>query len=113
MGAYDAGYYGYLYSKVYAADMFYSIFKQNLMDGQQGRRYRHAVLEYGGGKDEHVANGMFVSESSPCVQPALGPMVQRRTSRLAVHASEPSKSTAVPYAGFLCREVMSCVGSIP
>ncbi len=52
MGGYDASYYGYLYSKVYSTDMFYAAFKQDPMDGKQGRRYRHAVLEYGSSRDE-------------------------------------------------------------
>ncbi|GAB7362923.1 hypothetical protein MBLNU230_g3223t1 [Neophaeotheca triangularis] len=52
IGGYDAGYYGYLSSQVYSADMFYSVFKKNPMDGKEGRRYRHTVLERGGSQDE-------------------------------------------------------------
>lgn len=52
MGGYDAGYYGYLYSKVFSTDMFYSIFKIDPMDKRQGKRYRHSVLEYGSSRDE-------------------------------------------------------------
>lgn len=52
MGGYDAGYYGYLYSQVYSTDMFYSVFRENPMDGKEGRRYRHTVLEKGGSQDE-------------------------------------------------------------
>lgn len=52
MGGYDAGYYGYLYSEVYSTDMFYSVFRQQPMDGAAGRRYRHTVLERGGSRDE-------------------------------------------------------------
>ncbi len=52
IGGYDAGYYGYLSSQVYSADMFYSVFKKNPMDGKEGRRYRHQVLEKGGSRDE-------------------------------------------------------------
>lgn len=52
MSGYESTYYGYLYSKVIAMDIFHSIFKQNPMDKKQGRRYRHCVLEYGGGRDE-------------------------------------------------------------
>jgi metallopeptidase MepB len=52
MGGYEAGYYGYLYSEVYSSDMFHSMFKKDPMDGKQGRRYRHTVLEYGGARDE-------------------------------------------------------------
>ncbi|KAJ4158354.1 uncharacterized protein LMH87_008884 [Akanthomyces muscarius] len=49
---YDAGYYGYLFSEVFSADMFYSAFKQSPMSKSQGRRYRHIILERGGTMDE-------------------------------------------------------------
>ncbi|KAK3683064.1 metalloendopeptidase [Vermiconidia calcicola] len=52
IGGYDAGYYGYLSSQVYSADMFYSVFRKDPMDGKEGRRYRHTVLERGGSRDE-------------------------------------------------------------
>ncbi|KAI0999875.1 Saccharolysin [Podosphaera aphanis] len=52
IGGYDAGYYGYLSSQVYSTDMFYSVFKKNPMDGKEGRRYRHLVLEKGGSQEE-------------------------------------------------------------
>ncbi|KAF2442931.1 zincin [Karstenula rhodostoma CBS 690.94] len=52
IGGYDAGYYGYLSSQVYSTDMFYSVFKEHPMNGKEGRRYRHTVLERGGSKEE-------------------------------------------------------------
>ena len=52
IGGYDAGYYGYLSSQVYSADMFYSVFKKAPMDPKEGRRYRYTVLEPGGSRDE-------------------------------------------------------------
>ncbi|MCJ1394148.1 hypothetical protein MMC18_007026 [Xylographa bjoerkii] len=52
MDEYDAGLYGYLYSKVFADDMFYTVFKPDPMDAKEGRRYRYAVLEKGGSQDE-------------------------------------------------------------
>lgn len=39
-------------SQVYSADMFYTIFHSNPMNGSEGRRYRHQVLEKGGSQDE-------------------------------------------------------------
>jgi metallopeptidase MepB len=32
--------------------MFYSVFKVDPMDGREGRRYRHTVLEKGGSQEE-------------------------------------------------------------
>ncbi|KAI7913917.1 metallopeptidase MepB [Pyricularia oryzae] len=52
IGGYDAGYYGYLSSLVYATDMFFSVFRKDPMDGKEGRRYRHTVLQRGGSQDE-------------------------------------------------------------
>ncbi|KAF2433480.1 metallopeptidase MepB [Tothia fuscella] len=52
IGGYDAGYYGYLSSQVYSQDIFYTAFEQNPMDGKEGRRYRHTVLERGGSQEE-------------------------------------------------------------
>jgi metallopeptidase MepB len=48
----NGSYYGYLSSQVYSTDMFYSVFKENPMNGKEGRRYRHTVLERGGSKEE-------------------------------------------------------------
>ncbi|TKW55965.1 Saccharolysin [Colletotrichum tanaceti] len=49
---YDAGYYSYLFSKVYSADIFHAIFKADSMNAEEGRRYRYTVLEKGGKQDE-------------------------------------------------------------
>jgi thimet oligopeptidase len=52
MGGYDAGYYGYLWSKVYAQDMF-SVFKAaGVVSPDVGRRYREEILEKGSSRDE-------------------------------------------------------------
>ncbi|KAL8750571.1 MAG: hypothetical protein Q9184_006380 [Pyrenodesmia sp. 2 TL-2023] len=53
MGDYDAGYYGYLISKVFAMDMFDVGFKGRIGDDRverEGRRYRQLVLEKGGAR---------------------------------------------------------------
>ncbi len=44
MGGYDAGYYGYLWSKVYAQDMFTAFRTAGLEDPGIGRRYRDDIL---------------------------------------------------------------------
>ncbi len=52
MGGYDAGYYGYMWSKVYAQDMF-SVFQQDgILNPAVGRRFRDDVLAKGSTEDE-------------------------------------------------------------
>lgn len=51
MGGYDAGYYGYLWSEVYAQDMFSRFQKEGLLNAKVGGDYRKWVLEKGGMKD--------------------------------------------------------------
>lgn len=52
LNGYAANYYGYLWSKVYAEDMF-SVFKKNgVMDATTGIRYRDEVLEKASTKEE-------------------------------------------------------------
>lgn len=53
MADYDAGYYGYLWSKVYAADMF-TRFERDPLDAAVGHEYRAEVLAPGASRDEHV-----------------------------------------------------------
>ncbi|MEO8398879.1 MAG: M3 family metallopeptidase [Ignavibacteriaceae bacterium] len=49
---YSAGYYGYLWSLVYAQDMF-SVFEKNgVMDEETGIRYRNIILAKGGSEKE-------------------------------------------------------------
>ncbi|PJJ54844.1 M3 family metallopeptidase [Hymenobacter chitinivorans] len=50
---YGAGYYGYMWSKVYAEDMF-SVFEKNgIMDQKTGLRYRDMILARGGTDEEY------------------------------------------------------------
>ncbi|OGR99808.1 MAG: hypothetical protein A2V88_14820 [Elusimicrobia bacterium RBG_16_66_12] len=52
MGGYSAGYYGYLWSKVYAQDI-YTVFKAaGVVSPEVGARYRREILEVGSGRDE-------------------------------------------------------------
>lgn len=51
MGGYDAGYYGYLWSEVYAQDMFSLFEKRGLLNSRLGARYRRTILEKGGMQD--------------------------------------------------------------
>jgi Zn-dependent oligopeptidase len=52
MNGYDSGYYGYLWSKVYAQDMFSRFETEGLLNPAIGRVYRDQVLAPGGGADE-------------------------------------------------------------
>ncbi|GAC1312562.1 MAG: M3 family metallopeptidase [Vulcanimicrobiaceae bacterium] len=45
MGGYDAGYYGYLWSKVYAQDLFTAFAANGLENAAIGARYRREILE--------------------------------------------------------------------
>ena len=44
MGGYDAGYYGYMYSLVFAADMYATVFKKNPLDPKLGGFLFHFVF---------------------------------------------------------------------
>ena len=51
MGGYDAGYYGYLWSEVYAQDMFTVFEAKDLLSPKVGARYRTDILERGSMQD--------------------------------------------------------------
>jgi thimet oligopeptidase len=50
-GGYDAGYYGYLWSEVYAKDMFEKKFSGKELDTEVGHEYKTKVLQWGSIKD--------------------------------------------------------------
>ena len=51
---YGAKYYGYLWSKVFALDLFMEIKKQGLLNPVIGRRYADTILARGGSKDPQL-----------------------------------------------------------
>ncbi len=51
MGGYQAGYYGYVWSKVYAQDMFGRFEKMGLLNPEAGAYYRRKILARGGTMD--------------------------------------------------------------
>lgn len=51
LGGYDAGYYGYLWSKVFGLDMFNRFEEEGVTSPHLGLRYRREVLEPGGSLD--------------------------------------------------------------
>jgi Zn-dependent oligopeptidase len=54
MGGYAAGYYSYLWSKVYAEDLFTRFEKEGVMNEKVGLEYRQMILAPGGSKDPDV-----------------------------------------------------------
>ena len=57
---YDAGYYGYLWSEVYALDAFSRFEKEGLLSGKLGRDFRRQVLEPGGSREESESLRAFL-----------------------------------------------------
>ncbi|MDP2796847.1 MAG: M3 family metallopeptidase [Methanoregula sp.] len=54
MGGYDAGYYSYLWSKVYALNVYARFERDGLTNTTTGRNYRHWILEPGNMQDGDV-----------------------------------------------------------
>ena len=64
LNGYAANYYGYLWSKVFAQDMF-SVFKKNgVMDKATGIRYRKEILEKGATEPEIKMVETFLGRKS-------------------------------------------------
>lgn len=57
---YDAGYYGYLWSEVYALDAFSRFEKEGLTSEKVGREFRKQILEVGGGREESESLRAFL-----------------------------------------------------
>ena len=57
---YDAGYYGYLWSQVFADDMFSVFEREGLLNPAIGRRYREEILEPGSSREESVSLERFL-----------------------------------------------------
>lgn len=68
---YDAGYYGYLWSKVYATDMFSRFKEKGLLDSVVGGEYRKWILEKGSSVEEMDLLKGFLNRE-PSNEPFLG-----------------------------------------
>jgi thimet oligopeptidase len=60
MGGYDAGYYGYMWAKVYAEDMFSVFEKKGILDVRTGMKYRKQILEPAGSQSVFVSLKRFL-----------------------------------------------------
>ncbi|WP_430389258.1 M3 family metallopeptidase [Dyella sp. 20L07] len=60
MQGYDAGYYGYVWSKVYAQDMYSAFSKEDADTAAVGMRYRKDILEPGGLEEPDVLLQRFL-----------------------------------------------------
>ena len=74
MGGYEAGYYGYLWSKVYAEDMFTKFEENGIMNEKTGYEYRVKVLAPGGSRDpdELVRDFLGRESNSDAFMKSLG-----------------------------------------
>ena len=52
-GEYGSGYYGYMWSDVFASDMFYTKFKDNILNPKVGLEYRKEILQPVGSRDSN------------------------------------------------------------
>lgn len=66
MGGYDAGYYGYAWSRVYAQDLFSAFENGHLDDDAVGLRYRREILEPGATREpDELVRRFLGRESTP------------------------------------------------
>ncbi|GJM92168.1 hypothetical protein PR202_ga08604 [Eleusine coracana subsp. coracana] len=71
---YDAVCYSYIWSEVFAADLFVSKFKDDLLNQHAGLRFRNKVLAPGGSKDPLEIITNYLGR-----EPSLQPFIQSRT----------------------------------
>ncbi|PPJ51978.1 hypothetical protein CBER1_10693 [Cercospora berteroae] len=72
MGGYQAKYYSYLWSRVYAIDVYYTAFKANPINPEAGRRWREEVLKVGGATDDFQGVlDKFLGHKAPDLNPTL------------------------------------------
>ena len=60
MAGYDAGYYGYLWSKVYAQDLYTRFAREGALNGRAGRAYRQLILAPGATREPDALLQQFL-----------------------------------------------------
>jgi len=60
MGGYDAGYYGYMWSEVYAK-LLHNEFKNHMLDPEYGLKLRKCILAPGGTQDSNISMEQFLN----------------------------------------------------
>jgi Zn-dependent oligopeptidase len=70
MIGYDARYYCYLWNDVFACNIFFTKFKQNIFSMKTGARFRQCILNKGGSMSAYKMIKMFLEES-PSMEPFL------------------------------------------
>ena len=64
MDGYDVGYYGYMWSKVYAEDMFSVFDKEGILNPRTGMSYRKKILEPSGSQSVFISIKNFLGRDS-------------------------------------------------
>lgn len=75
LGGYGAKYYGYLYSNVFAIDIFSVIKTHGLFNSEIGEKYRKMILTKGGSVDPEIALIDFLGRK-PSIQPFIDDLFQ-------------------------------------
>ena len=85
MGGYDAGYYSYLWSNVYALNIYERFRKDGLSNQKTGRDYKHWILEQGNMQDGSVLLRGFLGH-----EPGMEPFYKRLGITSGINTSNPA-----------------------
>ncbi len=85
MGGYDAGYYGYLWSNVYALNIYERFRKDGISNQTTGRDYKHWILEQGNMQDGFVLLRGFLGH-----EPGMGPFYKHLGITSGIHTGNPA-----------------------
>jgi len=70
LSGYGAGYYSYLFCRVFSSNLWHKCFKHDPLNREMGERYRREILQYGGAKDPNDMMKAFLGEE-PSLDPYL------------------------------------------